>query len=37
MSLWVFCYQKPAVNEWLLEDSDRWLLEDGSGYWLLES
>lgn len=36
MSLWVFVYQKPVVNEWLLENADRWLLEEG-GSWLLES
>jgi len=37
MSLWVFVYQTPVRDEWLLENEDRWVLEDGSGYWLLEA
>lgn len=37
MSLWVFVYQASVKNEWLLEVEDRWLLENSSGCWLLES
>lgn len=37
MSLWAFVYQATVKDEWLLESGDRWILENSSGYWLLES
>ncbi len=38
MSLWVLVYQGvDASTEWLQEDGYRFLLEDGSGSWLLEA
>lgn len=36
MALWAFVYQDVAVNEWLMEDSYRFLMEDGSS-WILEA
>lgn len=37
MSLWVYVYQASSANEWLTEDGFRFMLEDGSGFWLLEA
>lgn len=37
MSPWVFVYQAPTLNEWLLESGDFFVLENGSGHWLLEA
>ena len=35
--LWIEVYTAAAVTTaWLLETSGRWLLEDGSGYWIQE-
>jgi hypothetical protein len=36
MSLWVFVYQGVVADEWLMEDSFRFLTEDGSS-WVLEA
>lgn len=35
MSLWVFGYQAPASNKWLLESGFRFLREDGN-FWIME-
>ena len=34
MSLWQAMYDR---SEWLLETGGRWLLEDGTYFWLLEA
>lgn len=37
MSLWTLVHQDVTVDEWLLEDGFRFMLEDGSGSWVLEA